>query len=345
MSLRDRIATWNIIGKTKLWFTISIVIILVGIIAFIVNQVTLGEPLNFGIDFRGGTVVNITCTEKPDESKVKDILSEKGYKNAIVRGAEGNKILIKLSEETIKAEDIDAIVSEISQNVSPVTQHSDTLIAPVIGGELQRSGLIALGLALLFILFYITVRFAFQFALATVLALFHDVIITLGMLALFRVEINAPFIGAFLAIITYSVEDSVVVLDRIRENLKFKTRETFASLVNRSIQEVWIRSMNSSLTTFFAALALLLFGGSVLRDFSMTLAIGLLSGTYSSIYIASPLLVLWKKEKVPQYKVPRAKEEVAITVDVPELDTEKPVEKKTMKAKKSSKGKKKGKKR
>jgi len=299
MSFRDRISKWNIIGRTKLFFSISITIIVIGLVAMVVNQVRFGSPLNLGIDFKGGTIVSVTCAEKPDRAKVTKIVSGLGYKDAIIQEAQGNKNTIKHNASMMSPDDINKIVTSISTNVSKVDTNQTviTAIAPTIGSELEKSGAIALLLALLFILFYISIRFEFEYALATVLALFHDILVTLGMLSLFRIEVNAPFIGAFLAIITYSVEDTVVVMDRIREKLKFRAKESFSDLVNASITEVWVRSMNTSLTTFFSSFALVLFGGSTLRDFSMTLLFGLTSGTYSSIYIASPLLVLWNKDR------------------------------------------------
>lgn len=296
MGLREKVLSWNIIKHTKLWFTVSLVLILIGIAGIVINIVTAKSPLILGIDFKGGTVMEFYLESKPDIAKVNSILSELGIKNAIVQESQGNKLIIKTTAEMISADLLSKVESQISEKVSKVTEKSITSIAPVIGRELMRNGAIALGLALLFVLLYISLRFKFKFALATVLALFHDIIITLGMLALFRVELNAPFIGAILAIITYSVEDTVVVMDRIREKLKYKGKQSFKDLVNESIVEVWIRSMNTSLTTFFASLALVIFGGATLRSFSMTLLFGLLSGTYSSIYIASPLLVLWYKE-------------------------------------------------
>ncbi len=297
MTFRERIRSWNIVKHTKLWFSISLTIILIGIVAMVFNQVKTGYPLNFGIDFRGGTVISLTCEKTPDVAAIRNILSENGYKDATVQESKGNKITIKLNAKAIKPDDANKIIGEISTKVAPVESDKTgiTTIAPVIGTELIKSGSISLVLALLFILFYITIRFTFQFALATVLALLHDMLITVGLLSLFRVELNAPFIGAFLTIMTYSVEDSVVVMDRIRENLKFRSKETYPDLVNRSITEVWMRSMNTSITTFLASFSLVLFGGPTLKGFSMTLMFGLLSGTYSSIYIASPLLVLWHK--------------------------------------------------
>lgn len=305
MSFRDRIAQWDIIRRSKLWFSISLTIIAIGVASMIFNQVKTGFPVNLGIDFRGGTIITLTCSKAPDTSKIATIFSDAGYKNVKIALGTQNNVTIKLAGTTVKTEDVQPIIDKISKDVAPVEseQTGVTSIAPVIGAQLEKSGAIALGLALLFVLLYITVRFAFKYALATVLALFHDILVTIGMLSLFRVELNAPFIGAFLAIITYSVEDTVVVMDRIRESLRFRSRETFKELVTRSINEVWVRSMNTSLTTLFASLSLVIFGGPNLRDFSMTLMFGLFSGTYSSIYIASPLLVLWQKDTRPSKSV------------------------------------------
>jgi len=336
MNFRDKIARWNIVKHTKLWLLISIVIILVGIGAMVVNQVKTGYPLNFGIDFRGGTIISVTCEKTPDISAVRKILASEGYKNAIVQESSGNKISIKVNAEAVNPDTVNKIITEISTKVSKVDKNKTgiTSIAPVIGKDLEKSGLISLTLALLFILLYITMRFTFKFALATILALFHDMLVTLGMLALLRIELNAPFIGAFLTIMTYSVEDSVVVMDRIRENLKFRTKETFPALVNRSITEVWVRSMNTSITTFFASFSLVVFGGPTLRDFSMTLMFGLLSGTYSSIYIASPLLVLWNRGKEKEEKV--AKKRVISVSPEPQPNVNEPVATQDSSAKKTS---------
>lgn len=299
MSFRDRIKSWDIVGHSKLWFTISIVIILIGLVAMGYNWIKTGSPLNLGIDFKGGTVLSFACENKPDAQKVRDIVANIGYKDAIVQEALGNKVIIKINATTISQEDQTKIENEVDK-LYKINKDSVqiTSIAPVIGAELMKNGLVALGLALLFILLYISIRFEYKIALATILALMHDILVTLGLLSLFRVELNAPFIGAFLAIITYSVEDTVVVMDRIREKLKFRLKESFRKLVNDSITEVWIRSMNTSITTLFSALALFIFGGSAIRDFSSTFLIGLITGTYSSIYIASPLLILFKGETI-----------------------------------------------
>ncbi len=348
MNFREKIANWNIVKHTKLWIIISVVIILVGITSMVVNQITMGSPLNFGIDFMGGTVITLTCEEKPDIEAVRDILASEGLKDAIIQEAQGNKIFIKIKTETLGSDVKNRIIDGISTNVAKVDteQIGITSIASIIGSELKKSGIISLALALLFILFYITMRFTFTFALATIIALIHDIFVTLGLLALFRIELNAPFIGALLTIMTYSVEDSVVVMDRVRENVKFRGKETFSVLVNKSITDVWVRSMNTSITTFFASFALVVFAGYTMRDFSLTLMFGLLAGTYSSIYIASPLLALWHKGKE---KVSSVTEKRVISVEprigtaASESHTEKKVSlsKKVLKKKRGKKSKRK----
>lgn len=360
MSFRDRISQWDIIGRSKIFFSISIIVILVGLISMGVNFAKTGSPLNFGIDFKGGTIVSFSCKTTPSAAKVRGIITSLGYKDPIIQEAEGNKLIIRLSASMIKSEDLTTIQTEVDKLYKI---NKDTLqvtsISPVIGGEVAKNGAIALGLALLFILLYISIRFELKIALATVLALFHDMLVTLGILSLFRVELNAPFIGAFLTIITYSVEDTVVVMDRIREKLKFRGKESFRDLVNNSVTDVWVRSMNTSITTFFSALTLLIFAGPTIRDFSMTLLFGLISGTYSSIYIASSLLVLFRGETLavstPQKVVPANVKVASVgePVTEPELVTESSEEgeapvvttakkssKKTNKKKKSSKKKK-----
>ncbi|MGB9770232.1 protein translocase subunit SecF, partial [Caldisericum exile] len=322
MSFRDRIKNWNIIGHTKIWFSISLSLIIIGLAAIGYNWVKFGSPLNLGIDFKGGSIITLACSEQPDSQKIRDIVASIGYKDAIVQEAQGNKVIIKINATNVPPDDITKIVNEVDKLYKVNKDQTQiTSIAPVIGSELMKNGAIALLLSLLFVLFYISLRFEFKIALATVLALFHDIIVTLGMLALLRIEINAPFIGAFLTIITYSVEDTVVVMDRIREKLKFKLRESFRELVNKSITEVWVRSMNTSITTFFSSLALVIFGGSALRDFSMTLLFGLLSGTYSSIYIASPLLVLFRGETLSEEIAKKESVVVKVVEEAPKTET------------------------
>lgn len=295
MTFRERILKWDIIGKTRTWFTASSIIIVIGIVAMVVNMVSFGSPLKFGIDFIGGTVINASFAKAPDETVVHDILSANGYSNVTVQRAGAKGITMKVEAKEIDPAVSGKIISDIVAKYGAVDAGTEeiTSIAPVIGRDLLRRSSLALALSLLFTLLYITIRFKFSFGLATILGMVHDIFVALGILAVFRVPLNAPFVGAFLAIITYSVQDGVVVMDRIREKLRYRMKEPFDKLANAAVTETWMRSFNTSFTTFLAVLVLFVMGGAPIRDFSTTLLVGIISGTYSSIYISTPLLVLW----------------------------------------------------
>ncbi|MCE5193302.1 MAG: protein translocase subunit SecF [Candidatus Cryosericum sp.] len=296
MTFRERILTWDIVGRTRTWFTVSSVIIAIGIVAMVVNIFSFGSPLRLGIDFIGGTVINASFAKAPDETVVRDILAANGYSNVTVQRAGTNGITMKLEANEIDPAVSGKIIDQIVAKYGAVDAGTKeiTSIAPVIGRDLLRRSSLALGLSLLFTLLYISVRFKFSFGLATILGMVHDILVVLGVLALFRVPLNAPFVGAFLAIVTYSVQDGVVVMDRIREKLRYRgPKEPFDKLANAAVTETWMRSFNTSFTTFLAVLVLFIMGGSPIRDFSTTLLVGVISGTYSSIYISTPLLVRW----------------------------------------------------
>jgi preprotein translocase subunit SecF len=302
MTFRERVLKWDIVGRTRTWFTASSIIIAIGIVAMIVNTFSFGSPLKFGIDFIGGTVIDASFQKTPDEAVVRGILSANGYNNVTVQRVGDKGITMKMEVSEIDPAVSGKIISDIVAKYGAVDVGTEqiTSIAPVIGSDLLRRSSLALGLSLLFTLLYITIRFKFSFGLATILGMVHDIFVALGILAIFRVSLNAPFVGAFLAIITYSVQDGVVVMDRIREKLRYRGKEPFDKLANAAVTETWMRSFNTSFTTFLAVLVLFIMGGSPIRDFSTTLLVGIISGTYSSIYISTPLLVLWvqHREKV-----------------------------------------------
>ena len=166
-----------------------------------------------------------------------------------------------------------------------------------VGEELKTSAILALSIGAVLIILYITFRFEFTFAVAAVAALFHDLIIAIGVIALLGYEIDTPFIAAILTILGYSINDTIVVFDRIRENMKRKNRGTFEQCLDKSVNQVMIRSLNTSVTTLFAIIAILVFGGDSLKTFIMTLLIGILAGTYSSVFIATPLVYIFDKNK------------------------------------------------
>jgi preprotein translocase subunit SecF len=308
MSFRERISSWDIIGKTKTWLTVSGVVIGIGIIAMIVNTFSFGAPLKFGIDFIGGTIINASFERAPEETAVRDILGQNGYPSVTVQKYGEKGITMKIEAKEIDPAVSGKIIAEIEAKYGKVdTATQDiTSIAPVIGRDLLRRSSVALSLSLLFVLLYISIRFRFSIGIATIAGLLHDILVTLGFLALLRIPLNAAFVGAFLAIISYSVQDSVVVMDRLREKLRYRSKESFAVLANAAVRETWMRSFNASFTTFLAVFVLAVMGGVAIRDFSFTLLAGIVSGTYSSIYIVTPLLVIWTQKREAALAVKKA---------------------------------------
>lgn len=311
------IENWQIISKSKLFFTISLIVIVISVFGIVLNLITFKAPLNYGLDFTGGTIFDLKFEKTPTVSDAREILKEFGYGNSVIQVSQEGRLLIRINEKTISSDDREKIFAKLEEKFGKLDRENIRIstIGPTISNELKRSGIIALIIGLSFIFIYITIRFQFRFAVVTILALIHDTIITVGLLALFRQQVNSPFIGALLAIIAYSVQDSVVVLDRVRENLRvYNDKLKYDEIINKSITQSFTRSINTSFTTLLAILAILFFGGSTLRDFSLTLLIGITAGTYSSIFIAAPLLVVWNK--LSKHEV----EEVKVITPKPQLE-------------------------
>lgn len=211
-----------------------------------------------------------------------------------VQVSEGNEVIIRTQEisEAQKAEFLDELKEFGKFQIT-----REDKVGASVGAELKRSAILALAIGAVMIVGYITMRFEFRFAVAAILALLHDIIIAVGGIALLGYEIDTAFIAAVLTILGYSINDTIVVFDRIRETLKRKSDLTFGELLDKSINQVIIRSINTSVTTLLAVLAVLLFGGDSLRTFITTLLIGILAGTYSSIFIATPLIYLFEKDR------------------------------------------------
>lgn len=295
------IRDWNIIGRSKLWFTISIIIIIAGIASLGFNQIKTKQVLNFGIDFTGGVMMRLDFEKEADVAGIREILSKYGQGSATIQLDQKDKSHAMIRMMTLKdPKDSDKIIADLEGKYGKVNQEtlSIDVIGPTIGAELRRNAILTVSIAILLILIYISIRFRPKFAAATVLALVHDLLITIGILAITKVQLNFPSVAALLSITAYSVQDSIVVLDRLRENLKFrKEKQTFAEIANKSVVETWTRSFNTSLTTFIGVMVLALFSGVAIRDFTTILLVGLIAGTYSSIYIVVPLIVFWEKKE------------------------------------------------
>ena len=250
------------------------------------------KGLNYGIDFKGGTLIELR-SNNTEASAIRDVLKnmQLGDVNVKKFGKDGD-FLIKVEQKN----DNNKLIPEIKKNLfdnlnSDVNFRRVENVGPKVSAELLKSGVIAISLSLAIMLFYIWIRFEWQFSLGAILALFHDVIVTLGVFSLFSLEINLSIIAAVLTIVGYSMNDTVVIFDRVRENLRKYSDIKIYELTNISINETLSRTIITSATTLLALLAIYLFGGEILKGFSLAMILGVVFGTYSSIYIANTVLV------------------------------------------------------
>lgn len=277
-------------------YVASAVVLLIGIGAMIFNIFSTGNWQNYGVDFTGGTRVVVQVSEGTTVADLREALGGAEAPPISRFGAE-NEFTIRIPLDGTS--DPETIAGEVATTLetSPLIGEFEVLdrefVGPTIGGELQQQALFAILISFLATLLYLAIRFEFRFGLASVVATVHDILLTLGFLALFRLEISLPTVAAILTVIGYSLNDTIVVFDRIRENLNRKggRREEPLSLINRSINEVLPRTVMTSGTTLAVLGALLVLGGAVIRDFTLVLILGVVIGTYSSIFVASPALL------------------------------------------------------
>ena len=285
----------DFISKQKLTGLLSIVLIIAGIASLIMK----GGPL-LSIDFTGGTVAQIKFEKPVELGQLRNTLSDYGFKGAeIVEFGSPDEVLIKTQ--------FTGSSSEISEKLTLALGKTFILrrvesVGPKIGKELQSDALKAIGLALLLILIYITFRFDRYYALGSVMALIHDVTITLGVFSLLDYEINLSIIAAFLTIVGYSLNDTIVVFDRIRENIPKFMKKTLNDVVNISLNETLNRTVITSLTTMMVVVILFIWGGKVINLFAFALIVGIFIGTYSSLFVASPVMVYFEKRSAGPYR-------------------------------------------
>ena len=254
------------------------------------------KGLNFGIDFKGGTLIELRSTdEKINVSSLRDNLNQMDLGDVSVKNF-GNEtdFLIKFENDNNKN-----IIEEIKANLDKSFGNTFNFrrvenVGPKVSAELLRSGVIAISVALALMLIYIWIRFEWQFSLGAILALFHDVIVTLGLFSLLNLEINLSIVAAVLTIVGYSMNDTVVIFDRVRENLRKYSDIKIYELTNISINETLSRTLITSITTLLALFSIFFFGGEILKGFSFAMILGVIIGTYSSIFVASPILKFFK---------------------------------------------------
>jgi preprotein translocase subunit SecF len=297
---------WDLVGKSWLWFTISGATIVVGIIVL----ATMG--LNMGIDFTGGGLVRYQFA-RPLAVTHSQQVQVVGQVRSALAAAKLDKVQVMLSgndEILLRTPPFDTDDTEASsqeqvlrgeleklfgQEYGPLTSLGRESVGPVIGAELRASAIKALLLGAFLILIYITIRYEFKFAVSSVIALLHDILILSGFMAILRLELDSSFVAVLLTVVGYSINDTVVIFDRIRENMKLHRRADFGATVNASLLQTMARSINTVLTTLIPLTCLAVLGGSTIRAFAIAMIIGIISGAYSSIFNASQIVVVWQR--------------------------------------------------
>lgn len=290
----------NVIKHAKKWVTLSVIVSLLSVGMLFV------KGLNYGIDFTGGNLFQVKFEKALPLGEVNGFLDKLSVNipqlnstSRKVQISEDNNIIIRTQE--MSEEQKNSFLKDL-ESLGTYKIEKTEKVGASIGQELKSSAVYSLVIGAVLITLYITMRFEFKFAIAAVITLIHDVVIAVGGISMLGYEVNTPFIAAVLTILGYSINDTIVVFDRIRESLKKKSDLTFGELLDKSMNQVMIRSLNTSITTLLAVIAILVFGGDSLRTFIVTLLIGILAGTYSSIFLATPLVYFFEKNRDDKYE-------------------------------------------
>jgi len=284
----------DFLSKRKLAGMISGAVILAGLVSIVLH----GGPL-YSIDFEGGTEIQVLFTESTSVESVREALSDIGYGDAAIRSfGNEDEFLIHVKTSTKSEEQVNTIREALASihGGSYEIRRLET-VGPKIGKELKGDMISAVLIAMAGIVIYISIRFQFMYAIGALVALTHDVLITLGLFSLLNMEISLSVLAAFLFIVGYSLNDTIVVFDRVRENAKEKRHDSFLSVINLSLNQTLNRTVITSLTTLTVVLILLFFGGEVIKPFAFALTVGLVVGTYSSIFVAAPVVLAWDENQ------------------------------------------------
>jgi len=306
--LRFKKYDFNFMGRMKIWFVVSLAVIMAGVIGYFING-----SFNLGIDFLGGSLIEIKFKQDTSASEIREVMSDMGYQNVIIQRVVDNllqtdsdRFIIRIKAEKkgepISIEEKNEILDELDEKIGVEGQPlQDKSVDPGFGNVLIWNAIKAIAISIAGILIYIWIRFEFRFGAVAILALIHDVLVTVGVYAILSREINTSTIAALLTIIGYSLNDTIVVFDRIRENIPMTGKIGYSRMVNFSVNSTLSRSINTSITTLLPVILLLILGTTALKDFALALTVGIISGTYSSIFFASPILVAWNN-RFPKYK-------------------------------------------
>ena len=285
----------DFIGKRNYALVFSGLMILIGIVSLIMH----GGP-RYGVDFAGGILVQIKFLQEVTAGEIKETLQPINLQDSVVQQFEEkgqHEFLIQVQKKGIDVENIDQSISQtLAQRFGEggFEVRRVEMVGPKVGKDLRRKGMLSIFYAVVFMLIYISWRFELRFGVGAILALIHDVLITLGVFSIANREITLPIVAAFLTIVGYSINDTIVIYDRIRENRRKKPNDPLPQVINQSINETLSRTILTSGTTLMVVLALFIYGGGVIHDFAFALLVGVMVGTYSSVYVASPVLIFWE---------------------------------------------------
>jgi preprotein translocase subunit SecF len=289
MEILNKGKVYNFMALRKMFLGISGVFFVASLLLL------LTKGLNFGIDFAGGTIVQVQYKDTAPISKIRDIVQAiPEYKNvSVTKFGSDREIIIKLPTSTTSlANDIGDTIRKTLKSTGEFEIRRVDMVGPKVGDELKTKGIMALSLSMIVILAYVSFRFEWRFAVASIFALIHDITIVLGFISLFEVDVNLDILAALLTILGYSLNDTIIVFDRVREGIQNSKATELSKLINESVSKTLSRTTLTSLTTFFVVLTLYIYGGEIINGFSFSLLVGVVVGTYSSIFVAAVFLFL-----------------------------------------------------
>lgn len=288
MQIFKNTPTFDFMAKRKIALAFSLLLIIASVSSLAI------KGLNFGLDFTGGTLIEVAYPQSADLNKIRAKLTETGFGDAVVQNFGSSKdVLVRLAprENTSSQSLGDKILIALKSDDEDVIMRRQEFVGPQVGDELRDDGGLAMLIALAFILVYVMARFEYRFALGSIAALIHDVVITMGIFSLFQFDFDLTVLAAVLAVIGYSLNDTIVVFDRIRENFRIMRKQEPVNIINASLNQTLSRTMMTSVTTLIVVLSMFFLGGELIHAFSIALIIGILIGTYSSIYVASSMVI------------------------------------------------------
>jgi len=288
----------SLMSKSKRFGILSVVILILSI------GLIFTKGFNYGIDFAGGTLVQVKYEGKAPIDKVRQAISvDKNYESASVTyfGSEDEVVIRTKMSSQVLGEDISDKMAQLLKDTGSFEVRRVDMVGAKVGSELREKGMMSMFLAIIGILIYVSFRFEWRFAVASVMALVHDVTIAMGAVVLFNIEVNLDTLAALLTILGYSLNDTIIVFDRIREGIRTIKKPDLGLIIDESVTQTLSRTTLTSLTTFFVVLTLFMFGGEIIRGFSFTLLVGIIVGTYSSIFVASPVL-MWLGFSVSDFR-------------------------------------------